>query len=519
METIIIHSGTAGRVSGIRTEESKMKKRIFAAALAVVLFGSVFVGCKSDKEKNPKNTNESGNPTTEASTEWSYDYGALNYGGKNIRFMTLDYLWDMYIYLDRDIDDTDRLDVAVYNRDRHIEEKYKCKIDVYEQQWNWSIPGYANEVYKVLASGDDMYDVIYVPINAQPSIITEGRLYNLENISSLQLNRDWWDNSINNGYRLADNLYFASGSLMLQSFDSAWAIFFNQKLIEENKLDNPYDIVDQDNWTLDTLMGICRSVANINSSSSFEWGKGDGDQLYGISTHPNLPDKLIYASGERYVKEDKEGNLYFAAAESERFVNVATKLMDFLSYEGNLRASSEELSQENAGYIYPFTTDRAVFLGAEIKTGRYLKQKGFETEYGIVPLPKYDENQTEYYTPIVENLLVFTIPTTCTNPEEIGTIVDAMTYLGYTDVLPEYYNQTLYRGLNNEEDGSMLDIISSSRGVDMAYFYGWNTDLAWKIGNSILSGQLDFSSSINAEKDSINQKITDWLTQLENINK
>lgn len=228
---------------------------------------------------------------------------------------------------------------------------------------------------------------------------------------------------------------------------------------------------------------------------------------------------MIYASGERYVKEDKEGNLYFAAAESERFVNVATKLMDFLSYEGNLRASSEELSQENAGYIYPFTTDRAVFLGAEIKTGRYLKQKGFETEYGIVPLPKYDENQTEYYTPIVENLLVFTIPTTCTNPEEIGTIVDAMTYLGYTDVLPEYYNQTLYRGLNNEEDGSMLDIISSSRGVDMAYFYGWNTDLAWKIGNSILSGQLDFSSSINAEKDSINQKITDWLTQLENINK
>ena len=87
METIIIHSGTAGRVSGIRTEESKMKKRIFAAALAVVLFGSVFVGCKSDKEKNPKNTNESGNPTTEASTEWSYDYGALNYGGKNIRLI------------------------------------------------------------------------------------------------------------------------------------------------------------------------------------------------------------------------------------------------------------------------------------------------------------------------------------------------------------------------------------------------------------------------------------------------
>ena len=94
-----------------------------------------------------------------------------------------------------------------------------------------------------------------------------------------------------------------------------------------------------------------------------------------------------------------------------------------------------------------------------------------------------------------------------------------MTYLGYTDVLHVYYIQSLYRGINIEEVFSMLDIISSSRCLDMAYFYGWNTDLAWKIGNSILSGQLDFSSSINAEKDSINQKITDWLTQLENINK
>ncbi len=496
-----------------------MKKRILTVALAAVLFGSVFTGCKSDKGNPSESTDKSSSITTEASTEQSYDFGNLNYGGKDIRFMTLDFLWDMYIYLDRDIDDTDRLDAAVYNRDRYIEEKYKCKIDIYEQPWNWSIAGYANDVYKALASGDDMYDVIYVPINAQPSIITEGKLYNLENIKSLQLDQNWWDNSINNGYRLADKLYFASGSLMLQSFDSAWAIFFNQKLIEENKLDSPYDMVNQDSWTLDTLMGICRSVANINSSSSFEWGNGDGDQLYGISAHPNLPDKLIYAAGERYVKEDKEGNLYFAAAESERFIDVATKLMDFLSYEGNLRASSEEMSQQTAGYIYPFANDRAVFLGAEIKTGRYLKQKGVETEYGIVPLPKYDENQTDYYTPIVENLLVFTIPTTCTNPEEIGTIIDAMTFLGYTDILPEYYNQTLYRGLNNDEDRAMLDLISNSRGVDMAYFYGWNTDLAWKIANSILSGQLDFSSSISAEKDSITQKIADWITQLENINK
>ena len=94
-----------------------------------------------------------------------------------------------------------------------------------------------------------------------------------------------------------------------------------------------------------------------------------------------------------------------------------------------------------------------------------------------------------------------------------------MTYLGYTDVLPEYYNQTLFRGLNNDEDREMLDIISNSRGVDIAYFYGWNPDLAWKIGNSIFSGQPDFASSIAAENESIALKIDEWVSQLGKLGK
>ena len=91
-----------------------MKKRIFAALSAAVLLGSVFDGCKHGHDEKPDGSGGNSGTTTPASTEWSYDYGDLNYGGKDIRFMTLDYLWDMYIYLDRDIDDTDRLDAAVY---------------------------------------------------------------------------------------------------------------------------------------------------------------------------------------------------------------------------------------------------------------------------------------------------------------------------------------------------------------------------------------------------------------------
>ena len=73
-----------------------------------------------------------------------------------------------------------------------------------------------------------------------------------------------------------------------------------------------------------------------------------------------------------------------------------------------LLKESGYVSTDNGGYVYPFMTERALFLTAEVCKAQ--KYREFDFTYGIVPFPKYDENQANYFTTIYQDALAFSIP-------------------------------------------------------------------------------------------------------------
>lgn len=495
-----------------------MKKRIrfLSMLLAAILAMGCLAAC-GEKEKNDGASTESGSEIVEPETEFIYEFADTDFReGDEVTFLGLDYLWDMYIYLTAEVTG-DKLDSAVYKRNEKVANAMGIGINVDETQWDYDagFMTYINKIQNAINTDMCNWDVIYVPINKRPDLITQGLFQDLSDIGTIQLGRDWWDPTLNDVFEFSNRLYFASSSLQLQSFDSAWGIFFNDKLIKSHEgMADPRQLVNDNNWNMETLMEMCSQAANTNSSESFWWADGTGDQVYGIAAHPNLPDKLLYATGERYVVKDQDGNPTYAAG-GERFVNVVQKMANFLAWEGNLEASSEDMRQsgdgsiKGGGYVYAFANDRAYFIGAEIKTARVLKSNDIDVSYGLVPLPKFDASQAEYHTPIVETLLVMTIPATCSRTEDVGAVVDALSYYSYVDVLPVYYDQILYRGYN-EEDAPMMDIINSSRGVDMGYFYGWNGKLAEQVRDRVFDGSADISGTLISEKESIITSMRDW---------
>ena len=497
-----------------------MKKSIRFLLLmlaCVMLVGSL--GACGDKNQNDVITTENGVTVAEPEpeTDFVYEIAPTTFQeGDEVVLLGLDYLWDMYIYLDAEATG-DKLDAAVYKRNEKVANALGINIYVDETQWDYDAQfvTYINKIRVAIESDMAKWDVVYLPINKRPELITLGLFEDLSDIDTIQLGQDWWDPTLNNEFELSNRLYFASSCLQLQSFDSAWGIFFNEDLINSYEgLADPRQLVNDNNWTMETLMGICSEVASIKSSESFWWHDGTGDQVYGISAHPNLPDKLLYATGERYVVKNEAGLPTYAAG-SERFVNVVQKMANFLSYEGNLEASSEDMRQsgdgylKGGGYVYAFANDRAYFMGAEIKTARVLKSNDIDVSYGLVPLPKFDSTQSDYHTPIVETLLVMTIPTSCTRTKDVGVVLDALSYYSYADVLPVYYDQILYRGYN-EEDAPMMDIINNSRGVDMGYFYGWNATLAEQVRDRVFDGTAEISATLASEKEAIITAMKDW---------
>lgn len=93
-----------------------------------------------------------------------------------------------------------------------------------------------------------------------------------------------------------------------------------------------------------------------------------------------------------------------------------------------------------------------------------------DVEYGIVPLPKWDENQESYRTFCGGNLIG--VPITVTEPEKTGLILEALAAETYKTVVPAYFGTALKEKFTyDSESGQMLDIINDTLTVSFAYVY------------------------------------------------
>jgi len=135
---------------------------------------------------------------------------------------------------------------------------------------------------------------------------------------------------------------------------------------------------------------------------------------------------------------------------------------------------------------------RAMLMAGEMKAADAYRD--MEETFGILPIPKYDENQSQYYAPItVYAAPVLVIPTTNNDTERAGIILDAMAYLSTRDVRPIFFEKVMeQKRLRNEESVDMLHIIRDSLIYDIGGVYGWTANIT-----DAVVGPLDTSRPVN----------------------
>ena len=214
------------------------------------------------------------------------------------------------------------------------------------------------------------------------------------------------------------------------------------------------------------------------------------------------------------IDVDKNDNASFVLG-SDRFYGVMDKLATMLDgREGlTLKASNDGFNAEAGGYVYVFTNRRSLFMTGEIKSAQ--EMRNMDDTFGIVPYPKYDESQNQYYTSVVSTLFFFTIPRTNTCVERTATIAEYLTRDSYLDVIPLYYNNTVeQKGLRNEDSIEMLEIMRTSRTVEIATLFNWNYDLRVTLNNKLFKGDSSVASDIASQKSAVEaemQKFFDFL--------
>ena len=302
------------------------------------------------------------------------------------------------------------------------------------------------------------------------TLFTNNYFYDLKDYEGFQFDKEWYNQNYNSDMEIDGKLFFGMSDATVGQMDGMWVLFFNENKMEHFGLDKPYDLVRDGKWTYDRMKEYLAAVANLNGDESFSWNK-DGKSFYGLTMTPYLNYRFMNGFNEKIV-ENRNGKLVFTAG-SEHFMNAVETL--YSANDDSLgmidKGVDNDLDAENGGYVYPFMTERALFLTSEIcKTQKY---REFEFTYGIVPFPKLDENQENYVTAIYQGALAFSIPTTCETPEDTAVIFDALAYEGRRTLIPAYREKTVeQKGLRNDDSIEMLSIIADSAYNDIGSMYG-----------------------------------------------
>ena len=135
-----------------------MKRKIAAILLIAILASLQSCGDGKTLADETSNQSESGETTASAS---EYDWADLDCGGDTFTILNSTDTYGFYNVLDFETSTGDRLDDAVYNRNRQIEEKYRFKLEIVDENHRES----SDKFREAVMSGDDIYDAAFIWVN------------------------------------------------------------------------------------------------------------------------------------------------------------------------------------------------------------------------------------------------------------------------------------------------------------------------------------------------------------------
>lgn len=90
-----------------------------------------------------------------------------------------------------------------------------------------------------------------------------------------------------------------------------------------------------------------------------------------------------------------------------------------------------------------------------------------ETDFGIIPYPKFNDSQENYYAR-VSYFMPSMLPATNTDLELVGAVMEYANYRAKVNITPAYYDISLKGKVSRDEESvEMLDLILANRVVDL----------------------------------------------------
>ena len=321
-------------------------------------------------------------------------------------------------------------------------------------------------------AGTNDYDLACLSGYSSCNALVEGYLTNLFTVENLDLTKPWWDQYCTEECTFKDAVYQMTGDLSIGDNKATFCYFFNKNMAETYNLPNFYEMVDNFTWTIDNFRQFAEAVDTNLDFDNDGNHINDKEDIYGIYIWDDIMMGIVNASGIKCCTINADGNLELTLY-SEKFVNAFDKFTAY-AYNKDVTCAYQRNGYDADWGQIAFREGRALFYLANI--GAATSFRDMEDDFGILPLPLYDENQTRYYNSAASwSVSLYSIPKNSYGADGLaraGWITEALAYESMYSLTPAYYEQTLQNKVSRDEESArMLDLIFASRTYDFGWYF------------------------------------------------
>ena len=397
---------------------------------------------------------------------------------------------------DVSMDDGDLISKQILERNAIAEDRYGVEITAEYKGVN---AGYVDRVKNNhMTSANEIQLVTIRSLGAWELVdaeyLVDMNVYADQNI--LHTDQPWWVQDAVASYTLGESLYVCATEMLLRDKGATTAMYFNPSIAESYGLDDFYAMVEDGSWTWDVMLEAAETVASSLDSDDL---MNSVDDMWGVQGSDDDTHMLYNALGFRYAHIDEDGYVVYDLGQTDESITTLIDIHEDFHYaDWNTNRIDNKLIGAEEGQDGIFVSDHALFQSAALVKHTVTKLRNMSTDYGILPMPKLNEDQENYSSLVwVHHDCVLGIPAATADTEMSAVILEVLSYEGYYNVTPVLYDTILYgRAAKTAEAKRSLQIIFETRSYDPGQYWDKPAGLQDKLLRLCNSGNSDIQSLI-----------------------
>ena len=492
-------------------------KRNIAAMLALSMLFAASCGGQAGSVETTSGS-ESSDATTVAEKA-EYEKPDVDYGGKTVTYIAHHWSsnWVINSYeLDASEENGDQINDAIVKRNRAVEEAQKDKLEVLpltEGSDRWD----STNLQKHILAADDTFSFAMVMGGVLPPVITtEGMLADLRTIPTLDLSHSWWNQAANDEYTINGKQQAAVGDINFFNNGAPIVVYFSRELVKDNKMEDPYELVKSGKWTVEKMLKMSSDAArDLNGNGTI-----DTEDQFGLAAESASLAYILECAGDRLTGRSKSGELTVTVNNEktvklcELFIN-STKDPRTVILDGSVKSALKTSFSSNFTefFVPKMMANELLFFTNQLLVALNLRE--MQTDFGILPMPKYDENQDEYYSfgnaAFADCLIV---PGNCSDIEMTGNVIEAMGYYSQQYITPAFIDTTVMdKAVRDEDSAEIVQMVLKNRVYDIGFIFDWGK-IRTVFGNMVNSSDPNFASNYASIENNIKAEMEKTMEML-----